>query len=117
VKGNTLILRLTIRYIKGVVKQILHDPGRGAPLAEVEFRNPYAYKKQKEYFLASEGTYSGQFIYCGAKASIAVGNVLPLHQIPEGTVVSNVEEHVGDRGVFSRTSGTYATIIGHSEDG
>jgi large subunit ribosomal protein L8e len=31
--------------------------------------------------------------------------------------VSNVEEKVGDRGCFSRATGTYATIIGHSEDG
>ena len=28
-------------YIKGVVKDIIHDPGRGAPLAIVEFRDPY----------------------------------------------------------------------------
>ena len=30
-------------YIKGVVKDIIHDPGRGAPLAIVEFRDPYKY--------------------------------------------------------------------------
>lgn len=51
------------------------------------------------------------------KAQIAVGNVLPINRIPEGTVVCNVEEKVGDRGTFSRASGCYATIIGHSEDG
>ena len=27
-------------YIKGVVKDIVHDPGRGAPLAKVVFRDP-----------------------------------------------------------------------------
>jgi len=27
-----------------------------------------------------------------------IGNVLPLSQIPEGTVVSNVEARPGDRG-------------------
>jgi large subunit ribosomal protein L8e len=31
-------------YIKGVVKAIIHDPGRGAPLARVAFRDPYRYK-------------------------------------------------------------------------
>ena len=31
-------------YIKGVVKDIIHDPGRGAPLAVVHFRDPYRYK-------------------------------------------------------------------------
>ena len=28
-------------YVKGVVKSIIHDPGRGAPLAKVAFRHPY----------------------------------------------------------------------------
>ncbi len=67
--------------------------------------------------MAAEGTYSGQFLYCGKKASIAVGNVLPINKIPEGTVICCLEAKVGDRGTLSRTSGTYATIIGHSEDG
>ena len=31
-------------YIKGVVKDIVHDPGRGAPLAKVVFRDPHKYK-------------------------------------------------------------------------
>uniref|UniRef100_A0A090X8D2 Putative ribosomal protein l8e n=1 Tax=Ixodes ricinus TaxID=34613 RepID=A0A090X8D2_IXORI len=31
-------------YIKGIVKEIIHDPGRGAPLAKVVFRDPYRYK-------------------------------------------------------------------------
>jgi len=26
-------------YIKGIVKDIMHDPGRGAPLARVVFRD------------------------------------------------------------------------------
>merc|ERR1712224_1108885 len=40
-------------YIKGVVKQIVHDPGRGAPLAVVHFHDPYRYKVRKEVFIAS----------------------------------------------------------------
>jgi len=46
-------------YIRGVIKDILHDPGRGAPLAQVEFRDPYRYKKNKILFVATEGTYTG----------------------------------------------------------
>ena len=30
-------------YIKGVVKEVIHDPGRGAPLAKVQFRHTYRY--------------------------------------------------------------------------
>ncbi|KAG1434804.1 hypothetical protein G6F46_015503 [Rhizopus delemar] len=42
---------------------------------------------------------------------------MPLASMPEGTVICNVEEKVGDRGAIARTSGNYATIIGHGDDG
>merc|ERR1712130_982150 len=32
-------------FIKGLVKDIVHDPGRGAPLAKVQFKDPYKYHK------------------------------------------------------------------------
>jgi len=47
----------------------VHDPGRGAPLVRVSFRNPYKYGTKKEYFVACEGLHSGQFIYCGIKGT------------------------------------------------
>jgi len=103
-------------YTRGVVKQIIHDPGRGAPLAKVAFRDPYKFKLHTETFIANEGMYSGQFIYAGKKATLMVGNVLPVGSMPEGTVVSNVEEKIGDRGCLGRTSGNYITIIGHNPD-
>ncbi|CAN6813277.1 unnamed protein product, partial [Brassica oleracea] len=103
-------------YLKGVVTEIIHDPGRGAPLARVAFRHPFRYKKQKELFVAAEGMYTGQFLYCGKKATLVVGNVLPLRAIPEGAVVCNVEHHVGDRGVLARASGDYAIVISHNPD-
>lgn len=103
-------------YIKGTVTEIIHDPGRGAPLARVEFRDPYKYKKDKQLFIATEGMYSGQFIYAGKKAGLTIGNILPLGSCPEGTIVSNVEAKKGDRGTLARCSGNYATIISHSED-
>jgi len=54
-------------FIRGVVKDIIHDPGRGAPIAKVQFSDPYRYKKQNVQWTATEGTYTGQFIYCGKK--------------------------------------------------
>ncbi|KAD6454012.1 hypothetical protein E3N88_08718 [Mikania micrantha] len=103
-------------YLKGVVTEIIHDPGRGAPLARVTFRHPFRYKHQKELFVAAEGMYTGQFVFCGKKANLMVGNVLPLRSIPEGAVVCNVEHHVGDRGSFARASGDYAIVISHNPD-
>jgi len=103
-------------YIKGVVKDIIHDPGRGAPLAIVEFRDPYKFKKRKETFIAVEGMYTGQFVYCGKKANLTIGNVMPVGAMPEGTIVCQLEEKLGDRGKLARTSGNYATVIAHNPD-
>jgi large subunit ribosomal protein L8e len=103
-------------FIRGQILEIVHESGRGAPLAKVQFRDPYRYKKHTETFIANEGMYTGQFIYAGKKANLTVGNVLPLGAIPEGTVISNVEEKPGDRGALGRTSGNYVTVIGHNPD-
>ncbi len=54
-------------YIRGLVKQIIHDPGRGAPVAKVIFRNPYKFKKDTETMVAAEGMFTGQFVYFGKK--------------------------------------------------
>jgi len=104
-------------YVKGVVKDIVHDPGRGAPLAKVVFRDTYRYKQRVEYFIAVEGMFTGQFIYAGSKASLSVGNILPVNKLPEGTIVTNCEAKYGDRGSFARASGTSAVIIGHADEG
>lgn len=104
-------------YIKGVIKDIIHDPGRGAPLAKVAFRDPLRYRKNTELFVAAEGMYTGQFLYCGKKAALTIGNIMPLGEMPEGTIVCNVEAKKGDRGKLGRASGDYVTVIGHLDGG
>merc|ERR1711939_901412 len=104
-------------HIRGVVREIIHDPGRGAPLARVVFRDPYRYKLKKELMCAVEGMYCGQYIYAGKKAQLQIGNILPVRQMPEGTVISSLEAKEGNRGNISRASGTSCIIMGHSEDG
>ena len=104
-------------YVRGVVREIIHDPGRGAPVAVVQFRNAHSHRLSTELYLAAEGMYTGQYVYCGRRATLAVGNVLPVRNIPEGTLVCNVEQTRGDLGQYARASGTFATIIAQSEDG
>merc|ERR1711998_154612 len=105
-----------IGFVKGVVRDIIHDPGRGAPLAKLDFHNQRKYKIDKELMPAVEGTYTGHFVYCGKKAQLIVGNTLPVKSMPEGTVVSNLEVRPGDRGVIARCSGDYCSIIAHDFD-
>jgi large subunit ribosomal protein L8e len=44
-------------------------------------------------------------------ASLAIGNILPVAEIPEGTVICNIEAKVGDCGKMVRASGGYAIIV------
>merc|ERR1712004_149029 len=60
--------------------------------------------------------YTGQFVYCGKKAHLSIGNVMPIGHMPEGTTVCNLEEKTGDRGKLARASGNYATVIAHNPD-
>jgi large subunit ribosomal protein L8e len=103
-------------FIKGVVKEICHEPGRGAPVAKIQFQDPYRYKRRTELFVAPEGMYSGQFMYAGKKAKLVVGNVLPLYSMPEGTLICNIEQQPGDRGKMAKCSGDYGTIVTHDEE-
>jgi len=103
-------------FIKGLVKDIIHDPGRGAPLARVVFSDPYKYRKRSEMMIAPEGIATGQFIHCGRKATLTIGNVLPIGNMPEGSIVCCLEEKTGDRGKIAKTSGGYCTVVAHNKD-
>lgn len=60
--------------------------------------------------------YTGQFVYCGKKAELSIGNVVPIGKLPEGTIISNVEQRTGDRGKLARTSGNYCSVVAHNPD-
>ena len=59
-------------YAKGVVKDIVHDKGRGAPIAKVQFKSAYRYKKVDTLIVAPEGLHTGQFIYSGKKGNMKI---------------------------------------------
>lgn len=52
-----------------MVKDIVHESGRGAPVAKVQFKNAYRFKRDTEHFVAVEGLYTGQFIFAGKKGA------------------------------------------------
>jgi large subunit ribosomal protein L2 len=98
--------------ISGVIEDLVHDPGRGAPLAFVRFENG-----ETCYTITPEGVYKGQQISLGGKAPAEVGNILPLGKVPEGTLVCDLELRPGDGGKMARSSGAYATVVGHTPQG
>jgi large subunit ribosomal protein L2 len=98
--------------INGQVKAIVHDPGRGAPMVAVKLETGETY-----FSVVPEGVYEGQPTQIGGEAVVDIGNVLPLGKIPEGTMVCNIELSPGDGGKMARSSGAYATVVGHTPDG
>jgi len=107
-----LMAREEENVIKGFVTDIMHEPGRGAPLASLKLETG-----EICYSVVPEGVYEGQQIEFGGKASVDVGNILPLGRIPEGTMVCNIELTPGDGGKIARSSGAYATVVTHTPEG
>lgn len=97
--------------LTGRVARLLHDPGRGAPVAEVVLEGGGGF-----LMIAPEGLKVGQTIEIGSQATPKVGNILPLKFIPEGTHVCNVETKPGDGGKLARSSGVYAIVVSHASD-
>lgn len=98
--------------MKGVVREFLHERGRGTPLALVEYSNGTT-----SCISAPEGLYLKQDIFIGSDARPDIGNILPLGNVPEGTYVSSVELRPGDGGRLARASGTYCLIVSHTPQG
>lgn len=90
---------------QGIVEDIIHAPGRSTPLAKVRFDG------KTSLMLAPEGLRVKQTIHIGSGSPIELGNVLPLDEIPEGTLVHNIEARPGDGGKFVKVAGTSAAII------
>lgn len=96
--------------ITAVVSDIVHDPGRGAPVAVLR------HDGAEFYVPAVEGMYVGQVIEIGEDAKPAPGNILPVGKVPEGGVVSTVERIPGDGGKLVRSSGAYALVAAQLGD-
>ena len=92
---------------EGIVKDIIHDPGRSAPLARIMLND-----NKKILVLAPEGIKVGDKIkFTDNKKEIGVGNVLPVGKIPEGAPIYNIELSPGDGGKLVRAGGSNATVV------
>lgn len=93
--------------VVGTVTSIEYDPNRTANIALITYADG-----EKRYILAPKGLKVGQKIESGEHADIIVGNALPLENIPEGTMVHNVELTAGRGGQLARTAGSSVQILG-----
>jgi len=89
---------------EGTVVEIRHAPGRSAPVARVELGDA------EFLMIAPEGLQVGNRVAVGVPR-VDRGSILPLGQLPEGTLVNNVELTPGDGGRFVRAAGATAVIV------
>ena len=94
--------------IIGTVASIEYDPNRTANIALINYADG-----EKRYIIAPKGLKVGDKVESGEKADIKVGNTLPLSNIPEGTMVHNVELKAGKGGQIARTAGSSVQILGN----
>lgn len=90
------------------VTEFVHAPGRGAPVARIRYENG-----EKSLWLPPEGIYEGQEFFhskTGDGQEVKVGNILPVKNLPIGTLIFNIEGTPGDLGKFARASGVSAIV-------
>jgi large subunit ribosomal protein L2 len=96
---------------KGIVEDIIHDPGRTAPLAKIRFEN-----ERTALVIAAEGTKTGDTIsFLNEKEAVRPGNIVTVGLINEGFPIYNIELQPGDGGKLVRSGGSYATVVSHSK--
>lgn len=93
--------------IPATVTTIEYDPNRSANIALLTYKDG-----EKRYILAPKGLKVGATVMSGQNADIIVGNSLEIGNIPEGTVVHNVELKPGKGGQLARSAGVSAQILG-----
>ena len=92
--------------IYGKIVDLMHCPGHNAPLAQVQFDN-----NEKILIAAPEKVRVNDIVASGNSSPVQNGNTLPLKNIPEGTLIYNIESSPGDGGKFVRSSGASARVV------
>ena len=83
-----------------------YDPNRTSYIALLEND-----EGKKSYIIAPVGLTDGDVVTAGADADIKPGNVLPISQIPVGTIIHNVELYPGKGAQLVRSAGAFAQLM------
>jgi len=92
------------------VAAIEYDPNRSSNIALLHYADG-----EKRYILHPLGLSVGDKVEAGPQVDILPGNVLPLRNIPAGTMVHNVELRPGKGGQLVRAAGSAAQVVGKEE--
>lgn len=93
--------------VEATVERLEYDPNRTAFIALVKYDDG-----ELSYILAPQRLGEGDKVITSKKADIKPGNVLPLRNIPVGTIVHNVEMKPQKGGQIARAAGAYVQVVG-----
>ena len=88
------------------IAAIEYDPNRTTRIARLYFADG-----EKRYILAPQDVNVGDMIIFSEKAPIKPGNRMKLKNIPQGTIVHNIELQPGQGGKIVRSAGGGATVL------
>ena len=91
---------------KSTVIGIEYDPNRTSYIALLENE-----AGKKSYIIAPLGVTDGDVLTSGADSDIKPGNVLPLANIPVGTIIHNIELYPGKGAQLVRSAGAFAQLM------
>jgi len=101
---------MTIQETKGKVMDLIDCPGHSSPLVRISYTN-----NEDCLMIAPEGIGVGDEVMIGGETR--AGHIFSLKDIPEGTMIFNIEQKPGDGGKFVKSSGTFARVIAKTSKG
>ena len=92
--------------IEAKVVGIEYDPNRSARIALLVYSDG-----EKRYIIAPAKLNVGDVLVSGENSEIKIGNCLPLKDIPEGTLIHNIEMRPGKGAQIARSAGNGVQLM------
>ena len=106
IKYRIIDFKKNIQDVPAKVLGIEYDPNRSAYIALLQYETG-----EKTYSIAPVGLSTGDTVVNSPNADIKVGNVLPIANIPVGTVIHNIELYPGKGAQLVRSAGVFAQLM------
>ena len=111
VKRHLRLVDFKLDKVEAKIIAFEYDPNRSARLALVELENG-----TKAYILATTAMRVGQTLSAGENVEIKSGNRLRLRDIPQGSIICNIELQAGGGGTMARSAGAKAQLAAKEGD-
>lgn len=93
--------------VPATVERLEYDPNRTAFIALIRYEDG-----EVSYIIAPQRLAVGDTVVTSESADIKPGNVLPLKNIPVGTIIHNIEMKPKKGAQMVRSAGCYAQLVG-----